>query len=146
MKTENTIKVIKQVHPDRVVMVKIGVFYHVYGKDSYILSYLFNYQIKQIDNNYNTCGFPKSTINKVMKTLEDNNISYMIVCKSDNYEIETEEDFKGKNEYEKYYILSHKYVTLKNRINTIHNYLLENINSENIKSKLIKVEEIIYEV
>lgn len=35
-------KNIKQVHMD-----SIGSFYHAYSKDSYILSYLFEYKIKQ---------------------------------------------------------------------------------------------------
>ena len=44
----NIIKVVKQVHKEDVVLVKIGKFYQVYGKDAYIISYLFGYKIKKI--------------------------------------------------------------------------------------------------
>ena len=32
------IKMIKKIHPDSVVLVKVGKFYNVYGRDSYIIS------------------------------------------------------------------------------------------------------------
>lgn len=41
------VKAIEQIHPKDVVLFKIGSFYHAYSKDSYILSYLFEYKIKQ---------------------------------------------------------------------------------------------------
>lgn len=52
-------KEIKKIHPQEVVLVKIGQFYHVYGKDSYIISYLFNYKIQLIEENICMCGFPR---------------------------------------------------------------------------------------
>ena len=76
MKLENTIKVIKQIHTEDIVLLKVGSFYHSYGKDAYIISYLFNYQLKRLENNYSTCGFPISTINKVQSVLEEKNINY----------------------------------------------------------------------
>ena len=36
----------KQIHPDYVIMTKVGKFYKVYGKDAYILSYLLQYKVK----------------------------------------------------------------------------------------------------
>ena len=36
MSIENTISLIKQVHPSDVVLVKIGNFYYAYGKDAII--------------------------------------------------------------------------------------------------------------
>ena len=35
------IKTIKSIHPESIVLVKIGKFYNVYGRDSYIMYYLF---------------------------------------------------------------------------------------------------------
>ena len=46
MGTINVVKTIKFVHEFCVVLVKIGTFYSVYGKDAYIISYLFKYKIK----------------------------------------------------------------------------------------------------
>ena len=42
------IKTIKTIHPDAIVMVKSGKFYNVYGKDSYVMSYLFEYKQIQL--------------------------------------------------------------------------------------------------
>ena len=60
MKNDNIIKTMKEINPETIILIQIGAFYHVYGKDSYILSYLCGYQIKSVENSYNTCGFPKA--------------------------------------------------------------------------------------
>ena len=97
MKIENTVKVMKQIHPDRILIIKAGTFGYVFGRDAYIIGYLLNYQVKKMEGNYCSCGFPISAINKVAKILDDNQISYMIFIKSENYEIETEEIYKKIN-------------------------------------------------
>ena len=51
MSVVTMIKEIKEVHPEEIVLVKIGNFFHVYGKDSYILSYLLGYKIRRIEEN-----------------------------------------------------------------------------------------------
>lgn len=145
MKLDNTIKVIKEIHPETVILLEVGSFYHVYGKDAYILSYLFGYQIKALENSYNTCGTPKSAINKVLTVLENNNINYITVIKSQNYEVSQEMDFKSKNSYSKVYEKAYKYIAKKNRINAIYNYLMENIDAPNIKEKIQIVEEKLFE-
>ena len=96
---DKTIKVIKDINPNTLIMIKIGSFYHTYGKDAYLLAYLFNYQLKSSENTYNTCGFPISAACKVTKCLEDNKISYMQINKSENYEVENEVSFKSENQY-----------------------------------------------
>lgn len=146
MKIENTIKVMKEINPHKIILVKVGTFYHAYGKDSYILSYLFGYQLKKIENNYSTCGFPVSAINKISKNLEDYKISYILLSKSNNYEEEAEEDFKNDNRYIEFYEKAKKYIVRKNRIEEIYRYLIENINDDEIKEKINKITEIIYEI
>lgn len=145
MKIENTIKIMKEVHKDRIIMVKVGPFYHCYGRDAIVMSYLFDYNLKKVETNYN-CGFPTSAINKVMSNLEEKKISYMTVDKADNYEVIDEEDCKNDNKYNEIYSKANKYVNKKNRINEIHNYLMENIGDDDIKEKIMKVEEILYEM
>ena len=44
MSLENMIRSIKEIHYDYVVLIKIGAFYHAYGKDAYIIGYLFGYK------------------------------------------------------------------------------------------------------
>ena len=48
MGIKNVIEVVKQVHKEEIVFVKIGKFYQVYGKDAYIVSYLFEYKLKKV--------------------------------------------------------------------------------------------------
>lgn len=68
-------KNIKQVHMDSIIVVlfKIGSFYHAYSKDSYILSYLFEYKIKQekiiAKNSKNQNLSSPIKINKIPETL-----------------------------------------------------------------------------
>lgn len=145
MKIENTIKIFKEIHPESIIMIKMGTFYHVYGKDSYILSYIFGYQVKKVQTNYSTCGFPESGLNRVLSKLEELEISYIILNKGENYEVVEEEDFKSKNKYSDMYNKAHGYVAKKNRIDSIYQFLLESIAEENIKEKLLRIEEIIYE-
>ena len=52
----NMAKTIKKIHPDFLVLYKQGVFYHAYGKDSYIISAIFDYMLKT-QQNVATCGF-----------------------------------------------------------------------------------------
>ncbi|MCI9366543.1 MAG: hypothetical protein HFJ54_08695 [Clostridia bacterium] len=145
MRIENTIKIFKEIHPESVILIKMGTFYHAYGRDSYILSYLFNYQIKKVQSNYSTCGFPDSGLNKVLSKLEEMEISYLILNKSDNYQVIEEEDFRVKNNYNEVYNKAYNYVSKKNRIDGIYQFLIESIAEEKIKEKIIRIEEIVYE-
>ena len=141
----NIIKVAKQVHQEYIILIKTGGFYHAYGKDSYIISYLFGYKTKQIEENYSTCGFPESAINKVMATLENKKINYMILDRKNNYDTDTKENYKNLNNYQKVYEKAHKYVTLQKRIDNICEVLQGKIEEENFKELLKTLEEKIYE-
>ena len=78
MGTVNMVKTIKKVYPSCAVLVKVGNFYHVYGKDAYILSYLFEYKITEKEG-IPTCGFPLNAISKVENFLEKTKINYVTV-------------------------------------------------------------------
>lgn len=45
----NIVKTVKEIHKKDIVFVKIGKFYQVYGKDAYIISYLFDYKLKKVE-------------------------------------------------------------------------------------------------
>jgi len=64
MSTVNMIKMIKEIHPEVVIFIKSGVFYNVYDKDAYIISYLCKYKLKTIGWNYAVCGSPIYKINQ----------------------------------------------------------------------------------
>ena len=145
MSTIDMIRTMKQVHPDYVILVKIGKFYHAYGKDAYIVSFLFNYQLKKADINTKTTGFPEVALNKVLSVLEDKKISYMVIDRGANYEVTDEENYKQANTYSEIYNIAHKYQSKKNKIDEIYEYLISNINDEEIRQKINSIEEILYE-
>lgn len=145
MSTIDMIRTMKQVHPDRVILTKIGKFFHAYGKDAYIISYLFNYQLKRVETNINTTGFPEAALNKVLANLEDKKISYMLVDRGANYEVYEENNFKQANTYFDIYQTAHKYQIQKSKADEIYEYLISNINAEGIREKMNKIEEILYE-
>ena len=94
MKITNTIKVMKQINPDKIILLKVGNFYYEYGKDAYIVSFIFGYKIKTIEQNIPFSGFPKTALNKVISKLEENSISYIIVDRSQNYDVMETMNFK----------------------------------------------------
>ena len=144
MKITNTIKVMKQINPETIILLKVGEFYYQYGKDSYIISYLFSYKLKKIENDIPFSGFPKSALYKVLTKLEEKELSYIIVDKSLNYEVVEKEIFKS-NRYKEFYNKAHKYILNKTRVDNIYKYLIKNINKQNIKDKILEIEEVLYE-
>ncbi len=100
MSTINIVKTIKLIHKYDIVLIKSGKFYHAYGKDSYIISFLFKYQIRKIEDT-TTCGFPLNSLNKVIAKLEENKINYIILDRRNSYDIEQKSDNKNLNNYEK---------------------------------------------
>lgn len=144
VKLDKDVKLIKDMNPSNVILVKMGSFCHVYGKDAYLLSYLFEYQLKIVDGTLSTCGFPASTIEKIEKDLEDKKINYMLVVKKEKYEVVEEKDFKGKNNYGDYADKAYKYIAKKKKVDGIYAYLLDNLNENDFQEKILKIEEIIY--
>lgn len=55
-------KDIKKVHPEDVVCYKVGAFVQTFGKDAYIISYLFEYSLRDAKENVPTCRFTKNAI------------------------------------------------------------------------------------
>lgn len=135
---------IKKIHPDFIVLYKIGIFYHAYGKDSYIISSKFNYNIKQ-NNNINDCGFSNNVINKVKSKLEDNKINYMLVDPRNNYDVDEKQDFGNLNNYEKEFKKSYLIIKRRREIEKISerlNYLIE---KEEFKNIIRKIEDVLDE-
>ena len=143
MATITMIKTIKQIHPKDVVFVKIGDFYHVYGKDSYIISYLMGYKLNIIEGNCSSCGFPKKSLAKIEATLENRKINYIVVDRRNNYDVDEFSNNKNLNSYDDEFEIAHKYINLKKRIDKIYENLITNIKKEKIKEKLCNIEEIL---
>lgn len=139
------VKSIKDVHKEDVCMYKIGSFYNAYGKDAYILSYLFEYNIKSGKDNIAICGFPAQAISKIMAKLEQRKINYITLDVRNNYDVDETSDNDNLNTYNEVLEKATRYVKLKRRIDDINSYLLEEIEKDCIKDKIRKIEDIIYE-
>ena len=137
------IKAIKKIYKEDVLLVRIGDFYHVYGKDAYILSFLMGYKIKSIEENCPTCGFPKKSISKIEAILEEKKINYLVIDRRNNYEPEEISDNKNLNKYKKIFEKSYKYINSKKKIEEICTVLVKKINDENFDQIIKQMENII---
>ena len=145
MSVVNMQKTIKEVHNDYVCLYKVGAFYHAYEKDAILMSYLFGYYIKTVQNNISMIGFPKDSINKVMSKLENKKINYVLIDVKNNYDEDEKIDNGNLNTYNDIFEKAHKYIKIKRRIDKICENLTYEIEKENIKDKLRRIEEIIDE-
>lgn len=117
-----------------IVLRKVGGFYQAFDDDALIISYLFNYKI----TNYRS-GFPVNTLNKVINTLEERKINYLIKGEEETFKV-----FKKENNYSKYLDKAKTKDSIDKRVNNI----LEKLNSmeQSQLNKILKsIEEIIYE-
>ena len=132
---------IKNIHPDYMIMYKVGGFYNCYGKDAYIASYLFEYKIRLIENNITVIGFSKNAISKVIAKIEREKINYILIDTKNNYDIDSKEEFGNLNRYNYVVCKAKEVVNIRIRIEKIEKELLKKENYNKIK----KIEEIIYE-
>ena len=117
-----------------IVIRKTGGFYQVFDNDALIISYLFDYKIIN-----HKCGFPLVAINKVINTLEEKKINFII-----KDEEEKIKNFKNKNTYSKYLEKARVKDNINNRIKSI----LDKINDLDVKKMnevLSVIEETLYE-
>lgn len=139
------IKTVLQIHAQDVCMFKIGSFCHCYGRDSYIMSFLFGYKIKTTEKNYKECGFPIKVLDRVLAKLENSKINYLVIDRRNNYDVDEKMNFKNLNNYNKYYEQAHTFINYRTRIENINQFLLKNMNQTNFKQILGKVEQAINE-
>lgn len=137
----NIVKTAKEIHKEYIIIVRTGNFYNCYGRDSYVISYLFGYKITLTKNNIYNCSFPKSAYNKVVSRLEQKRINYIILDKRNNYDVDEKCDNKSRNNYTETYEKAKKEIASKMRIEKIYNFL-QNCNDEKI---IYEVEKIISE-
>ena len=139
------IETIKEVHSEDICMFKIGTFYHTYNRDCYIISYLFNYKIKELGANNKECGFPEVALNKVKSKLENLQINYLVIDRRNDYDVDEKENFKDLNKYETIYKKANKKINRTKRIERLANFLTENINEEDFTKLIGRMEEVMYE-
>lgn len=138
----NIVQNVKKIHENYVVLIHVGNFYYCYGRDCYILSYLFPYKINILKNKIYSCSFPSTVLAKITNQLENKKINYIVLDKRHNYEVDEKQNFKNINTYQKYYEKGKEKYSTKMRIEKIYQYLMENIND---KQLITEVEEKINE-
>lgn len=138
MSIVDNIRTIKKIHIKDIAMVQVGKFIYAYGKDAYIMSYVFDYKARLIENNIYVCGFPRNKIKNVMATLENKKINYIILDRRNSYRVDEKSDNKNLNRYDDYLDKAIKYVKRKQKIDYIYDYLINNIEKDEI-DKIIKV-------
>ena len=72
-------------------------------------------------------------------------INYLIVDRKNNYDVSEIYDNKNLNTYLNYYEKAKRFVNDKKRIDNIYNFMMENINKENFKNIIGKMEDVINE-
>ena len=73
MKLREKYSYLKKVYSDYIVLIKSGSVYITYDNDAIILNNIFDYQ-----NINNKVGFPIRSVDKIMNSLNDKNINYII--------------------------------------------------------------------
>lgn len=134
----NMVQNVKEIHYKYIVFVKVGNFYYCYGRDSYIISYLFNYKINILNQNIYSCSFPQNALNKVIANLEQKKINYLILDRRNNYEIIEKSDNKNLNRYDKFYEIGKKKKVMQMRVEKIRSYLLENMEDKELIERIEK--------
>lgn len=135
----NIVKNVKEIHNKYIVLVKIGNFYYCYGKDSYIISYLFKYKINILKDYTYSCSFPQNASNKVKSILENKQVNYIILDRRNNYEIIEKSDNRNLNRYDKIYEIGRRENVKRMRVEKIYSYLLENIDNKELIDNIEKV-------
>lgn len=139
------VKTIKEVHKEDMCLFKSGGFYHVYGRDAYVLSYIFDYKIKNLVGGIPECGFPLDTLPKVKSHLEINKINFVVIDNRNNFMVDETSTNEDVNKYNEIYQKARNFINYKIRVNSINSFLLENIEKPDFRKILGKIEKIVDE-
>ena len=134
-------------HPNSLVLVQMGNFYHAYGKDSYIISYIFGYKI--INNIYKSegnekismpsTGFPCNAFDRVSLGLEEKKINFIVSAKGKE---DIFKDFKNLNTYTKRYNASKRYCEDTIKLDTIKTELDDLCGKKDFSKTLDEIDKI----
>ena len=145
MSVLNMVRTIKKIHKEDIVMIKIGNFYSVYGKDAYILSWIFSYKLRIDKEDMYTTGFPCSSLSRVLGKLQHLKINYVVVDRRDNYSVDDRMDNKELNTYSKHYEMAKEYIKYMKKLENIYLYIKDNVKEQEIQDMLIRWEKEINE-
>lgn len=129
MKTIDKYLKFKEMYKDHVVIIKSGNFYYTFGDDTYIMNYLFNYQIRE-----NKIGFPINAKAKVKSVLNRNNVNLIEVIDDYAYILES----KNENAYQVKLREAKSNMLISNMLNNLMNAIEIKVKKEEANYELIK--------
>ena len=109
---------IREINPDTIIIYKDNSKYTIYYKDVFILYTLLGFSFYRINNIFEMY-IDKRYLNYVLKILNTNHISYMIVDKINQYHIVKKSIFIDTKNYEKYYLKGRMLYKRRKQINKI---------------------------
>ena len=110
MKTIDKYLKFKEMYKDHIIIIKSGNFYYTFLDDTYILNYLFGYQIRE-----NKIGFPLTAKAKVKSVLNRNNINLIEVIDDYAYILES----KNNNAYQETLKAAKSNILISNMLNNL---------------------------
>ena len=133
----------KEKYKDYIIIINSGIFYNVYNLDTNILYTLLKYKIKK-SSTYYVVGFPINNLGKVLETLKQNNINYIVLDKDSNNRFYISDKYKDKNNsYSKYEIDIERMNYIDNRIKRIQEILESKKFENNIETILFQIEKLL---
>ena len=129
MKTIDKYLKFKEMYKDHVIIIKSGNFYYTFLDDTYILNYLFGYQIRE-----NKIGFPLTAKAKVKSVLNRNNINLIEVIDDYAYILES----KNNNAYQETLKAAKSNILISNMPNNLMSAIEIKVKKEEANYELIK--------
>ena len=129
MKTIDKYLKFKEMYKDHVIIIKSGNFYYTFLDDTYILNYLFGYQIRE-----NKIGFPLTAKAKVKSVLNRNNINLIEVIDDYAYILES----KNNNAYQETLKAAKSNILISNMLNNLMSATEIKVKKEEANYELIK--------
>ena len=157
---ENKLEELKKIYPDLHLYQRVFAYFRDNGLDDGVYRKFNNERIPDIRTK-DTVFIKPEIIEKISKKyklfmISDSFLSYLLYylelnkidkdwfdgIYQNNYEDDEKMDNKNLNTYDEIFEKAHKYVVIRDRIDAIHQELLNKIDSPDIKEKIIKIEEI----
>ena len=129
MKTIDKYLKFKEMYKDHIIIIKSGNFYYTFLDDTYILNYLFGYQIRE-----NKIGFPLTAKAKVKSVLNRNNINLIEVIDDYAYILES----KNNNAYQETLKAAKSNILISNMLNNLMSATEIKVKKEEANYELIK--------
>lgn len=111
---------------------KRGYFYYCYNEDAVLIHYLFDYKIV---SGTQKVGFPIANLNRVLTTLEEYKINYVVL---ENTKVIQKKDYRKVNNYARFYRLALSKIQIEDRFT-----LLENEIKNLPDQKILKILELV---